>query len=263
MEKLNIYEKLFNIQQELKAPKGQYNDFGKYKYRSCEDIFEAVKPLLQKYKCLLLTNDELHNVGDRYYIKAVAKLIDMEQPYIDEDEYSAMNCIINIGWAREEETKKNFDGSQITGASSSYARKYALNGMFLIDDNKDSDTTNVGEEVTEKEAKEFTFLNGKYKGKTILQVAENDEGYLEWWIDNGKDERIKKMITLLTGIAPTEIPSEEEQTERLNLIKDVMDLADKTNTDIENINSHYETKSLGDMTTEQLKETKKVLEQKL
>ena len=135
MKEINI--KLMNIQQELKAPKGQYNSFGKYAYRSCEDILEAVKPLLKKEKVVLTISDELQYIGNRYYIKATATLIDTESEAI----------ISNSAYSREEETKKGMDGSQITGASSSYARKYALNGLFGIDDNKDSDTTNVQSKV--------------------------------------------------------------------------------------------------------------------
>lgn len=125
-----IQEKLIEIQQKLKAPKGQFNAFGKYKYRSAEDILEAVKPLLYELKITLTLSDEIVNLGQRYYIKATAKLQD------------AGEFVETTAYAREEETKKGMDGSQITGASSSYARKYALNGLFAIDDNKDSDTTN-------------------------------------------------------------------------------------------------------------------------
>ena len=127
-------DKLLKIQNELKAPKGQYNSFGKYKYRSCEDIFEALKPLLKEEGLLLRVSDELITIGERYYIKATAILTDGNE------------TIENVAYAREEETKKGMDGSQVTGASSSYARKYALNGLFLIDDVKDSDSTNTGEE---------------------------------------------------------------------------------------------------------------------
>lgn len=153
---MNIYEKLSNIQQELKAPKNQYNNFGGYSYRSCEDILEAVKPLLKEYKCVLQLEDHLENIGNRYYIKAFARLIDVEKPYLEDEEISCVNQIVNIAYAREEENKKGMDGSQITGASSSYARKYALNGLFLIDDVKDSDTTNTGdkEDVSSKLASE-------------------------------------------------------------------------------------------------------------
>ena len=119
---------LINIQAELRAPKGQYNNFGKYKYRSCEDILESVKPLLKLYNCQLTLTDDIIEIGSRYYIRATATLI-----YGD-------GVIAVTGWAREEEEKKGMDASQITGTASSYARKYALNGLFLIDDAKDADT---------------------------------------------------------------------------------------------------------------------------
>lgn len=160
---MNIYEKLSNIQQELKVPKDQYNSFGGYAYRSCEDILEAVKPLLKKYNCTLQLEDYLENIGERYYIRAIAKLVDTEKPYVEDDEICAINCITNSAYAREEENKKGQDGSQITGASSSYARKYALNGLFLIDDVKDSDTTNIGkqEDMSTKKAskKQLDFID--------------------------------------------------------------------------------------------------------
>lgn len=138
---MNITEKLLNIQQGLKAPKSQYNVFGKYNYRNAEDILEAVKPLLAKEKLVLILKDELVNIGDRYYIKATANLIDVEKE---------LTGIEVTAYAREEESKKGMDGSQVTGASSSYARKYALNGLFCIDDTKDSDTTNDGEKGPDK-----------------------------------------------------------------------------------------------------------------
>ena len=128
-----MYKKIINIQQKLKAPKTQRNNFGNYNYRSCEDILEAVKPLLEENKCFLVITDEIINLGNRYYVKATAKLINDDGALIAE----------NNGIAREEESKKGMDGSQITGASSSYARKYALNGLFGIDDTKDSDYTNT------------------------------------------------------------------------------------------------------------------------
>ena len=129
-KKLSLKEKLINIQQELKAPKGQYNSFGKYKYRSCEDILEAVKPLLERYAVCLTISDEVTEVGSRIYVRAAATLFDAES-----DEH-----FTNVAWAREDESKKGMDGSQITGTASSYARKYCLNGLFLIDDTKDADT---------------------------------------------------------------------------------------------------------------------------
>jgi len=130
---MNVYEKLANVQSALKAPKGQYNAFGKYKYRSCEDIVESVKPLLNKYGLLLTLTDEIEQIGDRFYVKATATITDTADGMI----------IFVSAYAREEETKKGMDGSQVTGASSSYARKYALNGIFAIDDTKDSDSTNT------------------------------------------------------------------------------------------------------------------------
>lgn len=128
---MDIKEKLLMIQGELKAPKGQYNNYGGYKYRSCEDILEAVKPLLIKYNATLTVTDEIILIGDRYYIKATARIFDTE---------TENNCFTNTAYAREPEDKKGMDVSQITGTASSYARKYALNGLFLIDDTKDADT---------------------------------------------------------------------------------------------------------------------------
>lgn len=153
---MNIYEKLSCIQTELKAPKNQYNSFGNYKYRSCEDILEAVKPLLVKHKCTLTLEDTIVHENERYYVKVVARLIDIERPFMEDDEISVMNCVISTAYAREEESKKGMDGSQITGASSSYARKYALNGLFLIDDMKDSDSTNTHEKQISKSTKKIT-----------------------------------------------------------------------------------------------------------
>ena len=124
-------KELIAIQSELKAPKTQVNRFGGYKYRKAEDILEAVKPLLNKQKCTLTITDDIVMVGNRIYVKATAILKNEKG-----------ECETTTGWAREEETKKGMDGSQITGASSSYARKYALNGLFAIDDNADSDITN-------------------------------------------------------------------------------------------------------------------------
>lgn len=127
-------KELITIQSELKAPKSQFNKFGGYKYRKAEDILEAVKPLLAKQKCTLIITDDVVLIGNRIYVKATATIKNEKG-----------ECETTNGWAREEETKKGMDGSQITGASSSYARKYALNGLFAIDDNADSDTTNDGQ----------------------------------------------------------------------------------------------------------------------
>lgn len=131
---MTIHEKLMMIQQGLNAPKSQRNDFGNYNYRSCEDILQAVKPLLSETKTVVLLSDSVVEIGGRIYIRATAMLRDTESA-----EY-----IMAEAYAREEESKKGMDASQVTGAASSYARKYALNGLFAIDDNKDSDATNTG-----------------------------------------------------------------------------------------------------------------------
>lgn len=171
---MNIYEKLSEIQNELKAPKGQYNSFGKYKYRSCEDILEAVKPICKKYKAVLTLDDTLENIGERYYIKAIAKLIDIEQPYEEwGDDIKSVNCICNSAYAREEQEKKGMDGSQITGTASSYARKYALNGLFNIDDTKDADT-NEYKEQQEPKTINATMESSLREMITNLGISDNE-----------------------------------------------------------------------------------------
>lgn len=127
---LNLFEKLSSIQVHLKAPKNLYNDYGKYHYRNAEGIFEAVKPYLFEHKLFLTVNDAIEQIGDRYYVKAVATLTDC----------TTGESTSTTGYAREEADKKGMDGSQITGSASSYARKYALNGLFLLDDTKDADS---------------------------------------------------------------------------------------------------------------------------
>lgn len=123
-----IFVTLQSIQQKLVAPKGQYNSFGKYSYRSAEDILEALKPILNEHDATLVLQDEIVQIGDRYYVEATATL------------YAVGETIGTRAFAREDDSKKGMDGSQVTGAASSYARKYALNGLFMIDDNKDPDT---------------------------------------------------------------------------------------------------------------------------
>lgn len=170
---MNIYEKLQIIQSKLKAPKSQYNKFGNYNYRNCEDILEAVKPLLAEVKAALIITDDVVLIGERFYVKATASLFDTES-----NEYC--KAIHNTAYAREEDSKKGMDGSQITGASSSYARKYALNGLFAIDDTKDSDTTNTGKELDAKllaEAKRLKIELPKvadYYKKTVEQLTDDD-----------------------------------------------------------------------------------------
>ena len=130
-------KELIEIQAKLNAPKGQYNRFGSYFYRSCEDILAAVKPLLGATNCTLTISDEIISVGERIYVKATATLSN-----------ASGECVTTQAFAREESEKKGMDGAQITGAASSYARKYALNGLFAIDDTKDADTTNTHGQTT-------------------------------------------------------------------------------------------------------------------
>ena len=130
---MSVYSKLFEIQQNLKAPKERNNEFGGFNYRSCEDILQQVKPILMEQKAIIILSDELAFIGQRYYIKATACFVDIEPG----------EQVKSEAYAREEENKKGMNSSQVTGASSSYARKYALNGLLCIDDNKDSDVTNT------------------------------------------------------------------------------------------------------------------------
>ena len=153
---MSVCTKLLNVQSELKAPKSQYNSFGGYKYRSCEDILEALKPILNKNKATIIISDDILFVGGRYYIKATVKFIDIENG----------ETIENSALAREEESKKGMDASQITGSVSSYARKYALNGMFAIDDTKDSDSTNT-HGVEAEQSKATGKLSAKQVGRLL------------------------------------------------------------------------------------------------
>lgn len=181
---MNIYSKLMAIQSKLKAPKGQYNSFGKYKYRNCEDILEALKPLLAEEKTSLVISDELQQIGDRYYVKATVTLFDTEK---DELVYST-------AFAREEESKKGMDGSQVTGAASSYARKYALNGLFGIDDTKDSDTTNTG--VSKPTA------NPNVSAPMEYQCADCGKPFLPFTDKNGKTWAVGQVYHMAEGKNP-------------------------------------------------------------
>lgn len=164
-----IIEKLAAVQAALKAPKSQRNNFGNYNYRSCEDILEAVKPLLVKQGLALTISDEITAVGERIYVKATATLFDGKE------------TMTVSAYAREEESKKGMDASQVTGAASSYARKYALNGLFCIDDTKDADATNThGKEETEtkKEPAKATMpVKCSDCGNTILPYISDGKKY--------------------------------------------------------------------------------------
>lgn len=148
-----IYAKLYAIQQKLNAPKNQYNSFGKYSYRSCEDILEAVKPLLAETCTTLTMKDEVIPLGSRYYVETVAELHDIDSE----------GSIIVSAMAREPEVKKGMDESQITGAASSYARKYALNALFAIDDCNDADATNTHGKEENADKKENELSDAQIK----------------------------------------------------------------------------------------------------
>ena len=164
---MNIYQKLTNIQNNLKVPKEQENKFGGYKYRSAEDIQEKVKPLLQKYEATLYLSDEIELIGNRTYVKATATLTDGD------------GCIVSTAYAREPETVKGQSEAQITGASSSYARKYALNGLFQLDDTKDQDFTDthgkepVAQPKDQKKLNELVDLFETLKPEVKTTVLKN------------------------------------------------------------------------------------------
>jgi hypothetical protein len=151
--------KLLQIQSELKAPKNQFNKFGNYSYRSCEDILEALKPLLAKHECTLIIYDEIIEVGGRVYVKATAELTDSD------------NTISASAYARESENKKGMDDAQITGSASSYARKYALNGLFLIDDTKDPDSTNKHDKEEKEPEKPILKEGSEAFEKAVVYLA--------------------------------------------------------------------------------------------
>lgn len=220
-----LYDKLNCIQSELKAPKSNYNDFGKYSYRSCEDILEAVKPLCKKYRALLTLTDDIVLIADRVYVKSKAILSDLDD-YNTEIEVQA--------FAREPSDKKGIDSSQVTGTASSYARKYALNGLFCIDDTKDTDTNEYQKQTKEvkKEASvkkveksvdklqanitdiEKPMNFGKYKDKTWIEVYTEDKSYLNSLVETCKSEKGKKVYSgLIKQIADSFISVPDEEIE--------------------------------------------------
>ncbi len=187
---MSVYEKLNQVQSELNAPKGQYNTFGKYKYRSNEDILGALKPILSSVGASVVQCDSIKMIGDRYYVEATAQFIDCETG----------EMIENTSFAREPITKKGMDESQITGACSSYARKYALNGLFLIDDSQDADgmdNTSMPEQSKEPEKQwlndisqllTFATQNG-WDGERAVKEARNN-----YKVSNETAEKIKKGV---------------------------------------------------------------------
>lgn len=226
MEELKdqLYDKLNFIQSELKAPKSNYNSFGNYNYRSCEDILEAVKPLCKKYRALLTLTDDIVVIADRVYVKAKAILRDL-------DDY---NIAIEVqAFAREPLEKKGMDSSQVTGTASSYARKYALNGLFNIDDTKDADTNEYQKQTKDENNKQqkkttknvdklkanITDIEkpmnfGKYKEKTWIEVYAEDKAYLENLVKNCKSDEGKKVYSnLIKQVSDSFISVSDEEVQ--------------------------------------------------
>lgn len=199
---MNIHEKLQQVQSDLKAPKNQYNKFGGYNYRNCEDIQEAVKPLLKAVKAALVVGDELVLIGDRYYIKATARFIDCESG----------ETVENTAYAREEQEKKGMDVSQVTGSTSSYARKYALNGLFCIDDVKDADNQNNASGGTGKgtskgsrknDARKVQGQAGKVTEAMICTLQSMTERY------SAKGLKMDKILSMYKLTAITDMDTEQ------------------------------------------------------
>lgn len=180
---MGVLEKLMQVQSELKAPKGQYNSFGNYKYRSCEDILEALKPILVAHKCTVTLTDTVEQIGDRYYIKATARITDTEGGDSEQ----------NTAFAREDADKRGMDVSQITGTASSYARKYALNGLFLIDDTKDADTDAYHEQTHPQRENPHR----KNPQQTNPQQKKSQDAKLD--AAKAKADEVKKLLVQVCG----------------------------------------------------------------
>ena len=192
---LNIREKLSKIQEELDVPKKQWNKFGEFWYRSCEDILEASKPVCKKYNTCLTLQDELVELNGKVYIKGIATLLD----------YDSNEAIVNCAYARESEIKKGMDASQLTGTASSYARKYALNGLFCLDDTKDADTDEFKKTLSDTEEKQEIKATSKQL-QLIQELFKDDVKNLK----NIMNQYAKTKITELTVKEASEIIKEKK-----------------------------------------------------
>lgn len=183
-------KELIEIQANLNAPKGQYNAFGKYKYRSCEDILRAVKKHLKEQRCVLTLDDDIVAVGDRVYVKATATIRN-----------SAGETVTTTAFAREEETKKGMDASQVTGAASSYARKYALNGLFAIDDNRDADSRNTTAQYTQPTVVQQGSLLDVFNthAKPAIAKAQTKEELTSIYNQYGALRNLQEFMSALTA----------------------------------------------------------------
>ena len=218
----DIYTKLSHIQNELKAPKNQFNKFGNYKYRSCEDILEALKPLCAKYKATLIIYDEIVMIGDRYYVKAMAKLYDQETT-----EY-----IEAYAFARESQAKKGMDDSQVTGATSSYARKYALNGLFNIDDTKDFDTNEAHQQNTQKgntQPKRQPQQQGFEQANLMANIDECLKKLKELGVDINSKGSIDFIDKYNNNLHDINIMTESEKYNYLKVLNEMIKLKEKQN----------------------------------
>ena len=174
---MSVYEKLSHIQNEINVPKNLYNKFGNYYYRNAETIFDTAKPVCMKYRTTLVVSDEVVNVDGRFYIKGIATLCDWDS---DKE-------VTNVAYAREEEAKKGMDASQVTGSCSSYARKYALNGLFNLDDNKDSDSPEQREEIEARAKANVKNAESKKEKAEVMAT----ESQLKMIHELGNEERIE------------------------------------------------------------------------
>ena len=197
-DKKSVYQKLLNIQSKLKAPKSQTNKFGGYKYRNTEDILEALKPLLSEEKAFVLLTDKVECIEGRYYIRALAKFVDIENG----------DTIETSAYAREEESKKGMDASQLTGSTSSYARKYRLNGLFAIDDTRDADTLNThGKEQVKP--KENTVLPKAPIDDYIINQAQLKRLYTIASKNGVNSETVKEQVQKRFGKDPAKLTKAE------------------------------------------------------
>lgn len=217
----DIYTKLSHIQNELKAPKNQFNKFGNYKYRSCEDILEALKPLCAKYKATLIIYDEIVMIGDRYYVKAMAKLYDQE----------TTDYIEAYAFARESQAKKGMDDSQVTGATSSYARKYALNGLFNIDDTKDFDTNEVHQQSNQKQGNTQPKQQPQQQGFEQANLMANIDNCLKKIKELGVDINSKGSIDFINkynnNLHDINIMTDSEKYNYLKVLNEMIKLKEK------------------------------------
>ena len=212
---MTIYEKLAKVQNELKAPKSQHNSFGNYNYRSCEDIVESVKPILARYGLLLNLKDDLEIVGDRIYIKATATIVDYDG-----------NTIFASAFAREPSELKGMSDSQVTGTASSYARKYALNGLLAIDDTKDADTDAFKKQTTQNVIKTEDVKKEIEQAKPVEEVIANEMTYEEARKLKFRDGRLMGDLTREQLEAFIPVSKNAKYKKAAEIVLDAMDFTD-------------------------------------